>query len=61
LVIQNGTTQLINVKSQDSLTKLIDMVPGIISNFPDMVSKFSGTDKKPAAKEEAAEYHHLEK
>ncbi|MGL5677296.1 MAG: GerW family sporulation protein [Cellulosilyticaceae bacterium] len=61
LVIQNGTTQLINVKSQDSLTKLIDMVPGIISNFPDMVSKFSGADKKPASKEEAAEYHHLEK
>lgn len=31
LVIQNGTTQLINVKKQDSVSKLIDMVPGLVS------------------------------
>lgn len=62
LVIQNGTTQLINVKSQDSLSKLIDMAPGIISNFPDVISKLTPGDKKKA-KETAAEedYHHLEK
>ena len=60
LVIQNGTTQLINVKSQDSLTKLIDMVPGIISNFPDMVAKFTPGDKKGTDAAEEA-YHHLDK
>lgn len=39
LVIQNGTTKLVNVKNQDSLTKILDMVP-------DFVNKFSkGKDK----------------
>ena len=27
LVIQNGTTKLVNVKNQDGLTKVLDMVP----------------------------------
>lgn len=49
LVIQNGTTQLINTKGQDSISKLIDMVPGFISNFPDMISKFTN---KPNEKNE---------
>ncbi|MEF9958528.1 MAG: GerW family sporulation protein [Niameybacter sp.] len=51
LVIQNGTTQLINIKAQDSLSKLIDMVPGLVSNLPDMMSKFTHketTVEKPA-------------
>lgn len=46
LVIQNGTTQLINVKSQDSLSKIIDMAPGIVANFPDVINKFTANDKK---------------
>ncbi|MCL2217418.1 MAG: sporulation protein [Defluviitaleaceae bacterium] len=33
VVIINGTAQLINVKGQDSVNKLIDMVPGILSKF----------------------------
>jgi uncharacterized spore protein YtfJ len=33
LVIMNGTVQLVNVKNQDSVNKLIDMVPGILSKF----------------------------
>jgi len=33
LVIINGTVQLVNVKNQDSMNKLIDMVPGILSKF----------------------------
>ncbi|OOO00042.1 MAG: sporulation protein [Epulopiscium sp. Nele67-Bin004] len=47
LVIQNGTTQLINIKGQDSLTKLIDMVPGLMANIPDLVNqvKTRKTDK----------------
>ncbi|MGL4345477.1 MAG: GerW family sporulation protein [Cellulosilyticaceae bacterium] len=49
LVITNGTTQLINIKSQDSLTKLIDMAPGLISNIPGLVSKFTGgSDETPS-------------
>lgn len=41
LVIQNGTTQLINIREQDSVTKIIDMIPGIINKAPDFVSKFT--------------------
>jgi len=33
LVIMNGTVQLVNVKNQDSVNKLIDMVPGILTKF----------------------------
>lgn len=41
LVIQNGTTRLVNVRNQDGLTKVLDMVP-------DFVNRFAG----PAAAEE---------
>lgn len=30
LVIQNGQTRLVNVKNQDTVTKLLDMVPDVI-------------------------------
>lgn len=39
LVIQNGTTKLVNIKNQDSLTKLLDMVP-------DLLDKFTAKDKE---------------
>ena len=33
LVIQNGTTRLVNVKNQDTVTKILDMVPDVIDKF----------------------------
>ncbi len=30
LVIQNGKTKLVNIKNQDTITKLLDMVPDVI-------------------------------
>lgn len=33
LVIQNGTTRLVNIKNQDGMTKLLDMVPDIVNKF----------------------------
>ncbi|SHI34796.1 GerW family sporulation protein [Parasporobacterium paucivorans] len=33
LVIQNGTSKLINIKNQDMITKLMDMVPDLIDRF----------------------------
>lgn len=33
LVIQNGVTKLVNVKNQDSITKILDMVPDFITKF----------------------------
>ena len=33
IVIINGTVQLVNVKNQESMGKIIDMVPGILSKL----------------------------
>lgn len=33
LVIKNGQTKLVNVKNQDTITKVIDMIPDIIDRF----------------------------
>ena len=48
LVIQDGTTQLINVKKQDSVSKLIDMVPGLVSKVTEEFKKKES--KKPKDK-----------
>lgn len=47
LVIKNGETKLVNVKNQDGVTKILDMVP-------DLVNKFT------AKKDEIKEEEHLE-
>lgn len=48
LVIKDGQTKLVNVKNQDTVTKIIDMVPDILDKF---------TKKKPAeiSEEEAVD------
>lgn len=33
LVIQNGTTKLVNIKNQDTVTKILDMVPDLVDKF----------------------------
>ena len=33
LVIQNGTTKLVNIKNQDTMTKVLDMIPDIVDKF----------------------------
>lgn len=42
LVIQNGKTKLVNIKQQDGLTKVLDMVPDLVDKFThkndDMIS-----------------------
>ncbi len=43
LVIRDGSTKLVNIKNQDTVTKILDMVP-------DIVDKFS-KDKKETAKD----------
>ena len=42
LVIQNGTTKLVNIKNQDGVTKILDMVP-------DFVNKLASRGKKDEA------------
>ena len=41
VVIVNGTAQLVNIKNQESTSKLIDMIPGILSKLP-FLAKFTG-------------------
>lgn len=41
LVIQNGHCKLVNVKNQETLTKVLDMIP-------DLVDRFSGSKKSDA-------------
>ena len=45
LVIQNGTTKLVNIKNQDGLTKVLDMVP-------DFVQRFTAKSEDPSDMEE---------
>lgn len=45
LVIQNGQTKLVNIKNQDGMTKILDMVP-------DLVNKFTKNGKKATAGED---------
>lgn len=33
LVIQNGNTRLVNVKNQDAMTKILDMIPDLLERF----------------------------
>jgi len=33
MVIQNGTVQLVNIKNENSINKLIDMFPGVMSKL----------------------------
>ncbi len=39
LVIQNGSTRLVNIKNQDTITKILDMVPDVVDK---VTSSFSG-------------------
>lgn len=33
LVIQNGVTKLVNIKQQDAVTKVLDLVPDLVNKF----------------------------
>ena len=33
LVIKNGSTKLVNIKNQDAITKVLDLVPEIVDRF----------------------------
>ena len=61
IAIQDGNIQLINVKNQDSLNKIIDMVPGVISKIDSFIksrgsSKEKDTSKEKASKEKTEEF-----
>ncbi|MEG1292893.1 MAG: GerW family sporulation protein [Clostridium sp.] len=61
LVIQNGVTKLVNIKHQDAVTKIIDMVPDFVNRFTN--GKTSGDiseDAMKKAKDMAVEMESVE-
>lgn len=38
LVIQNGTTRLVNIKNQDTIVKILDMLPDLV---PEVINKIT--------------------
>ena len=57
LVIQNGTTKLVNINNQDGVTKILDMVPDFVNKFTsknDVVSEDSAADQTDDAAKSAA-------
>ena len=54
LVIRNGETKLVNVKNQDSVTKILDMVPGFVDKFSNKVSAKAGKNEAPVEGTQAA-------
>ena len=53
LVIQNGTTKLVNIKNHDGVTKILDMVPDFVNKFTSKGEKGS-VEKKSEESDEAA-------
>ena len=49
LIIQNGCTKLVNVRNQDAVGKILDMVPDLINRFT-AESKISPEAKEAAKK-----------
>ncbi len=49
LVIQNGSSKLVNIKDQDAVTKILDMVPDIINKFTKKSQNKDEMDEKVEA------------
>ena len=39
LVIQNGKTKLVNIKNQDTMTKILDLIPELVDRFENRKEK----------------------
>jgi len=45
IIIKDGNTKLVNIKNQDGLTKILDMVPGLFEKFGKSDKAVSSEDK----------------
>ena len=62
LVIKNGNVRLVNIKNQDTITRLLDMIPDLSEKFSKMKNKnkedkavqSSAEEKMPETEEEIA-------
>lgn len=48
LVIQNGVTKLVNIKQQDAVTKVLDMIPDFVNKFTGKAETVSEEAEKAA-------------
>ncbi len=55
LVIQDGHTKLVNIKNQDGITKILDLVPDLVNRFADRNSGKKQPKADAEAKEAAAQ------
>ena len=46
LLIRNGQTRLVNIKNQDSVTKLIDMIPDLVDRFTSKPDNMAVSDEE---------------
>lgn len=62
LIIKDGETRLVNVKNQDGLTKVLDMIPDFVNKFTEGKDKGASEKKSidPKGKEEAEDYQDFE-
>jgi uncharacterized spore protein YtfJ len=42
-VIHNGTSRLVNIKNQDTVTKVVDMIPELVDRFKNKNDKSSSS------------------
>lgn len=45
LVIKNGSTKLVNIKNQDTVTKVLDLIPDIVDRFTSPKEEMIEDDK----------------
>ena len=44
IVIQDGKTRLVNIKNQDTITKILDMIPDVMDRFSEKDEKMTEKD-----------------
>lgn len=54
LVIKDGNIKLVNIKNQDGLTKVLDLVPDIVDKFSKKDKNRKSTPEEEEAKQELA-------
>ncbi|MDD3367521.1 MAG: GerW family sporulation protein [Lachnospiraceae bacterium] len=45
LIIKNGSSKLVNIKNQDAVTKILDMIPDVVDKFTTPKEKMMEDDK----------------
>lgn len=51
LVIRDGQTRIVNVKSQDTVTKVLDMVPDAVNKVSSLIKNRGGNGDSPEVEE----------